>query len=78
MPPTSRLTRWLTPFFQSDYRLLGWLRDMLMGPACALGPVRREMLCTMIGIKTALIAGELPLDAIRRALPAPPKALTGF
>ena len=68
----SRLTRWLTPFFQSDYRLLGWLRDRLMGPACAFAPVRKEMLRTMLGIKTGLVSGELPLETIRARLPPAP------
>jgi uncharacterized iron-regulated protein len=37
-------TRWLAPFFQSDQDWLGALRDAVMGPACALAFVRREML----------------------------------
>jgi 2-polyprenyl-6-methoxyphenol hydroxylase-like FAD-dependent oxidoreductase len=52
-------TRWLTPFFQSDHDWLGPLRDAIMGPACALGFVRREMVRSMAGTKTGILWGSL-------------------
>jgi 2-polyprenyl-6-methoxyphenol hydroxylase-like FAD-dependent oxidoreductase len=52
-------TRWLTPFFQSDHNWLGALRDAVMGPACALGFVRREMVRSMAGTKTGILWGSL-------------------
>jgi 2-polyprenyl-6-methoxyphenol hydroxylase-like FAD-dependent oxidoreductase len=52
-------TRWLTPFFQSDHDWLGALRDAVMGPACALGFVRREMVRSMAGTKTGILWGSL-------------------
>jgi 2-polyprenyl-6-methoxyphenol hydroxylase-like FAD-dependent oxidoreductase len=52
-------TRWLTPFFQSDHDWLGALRDAVMGPACALAFVRREMVRSMAGTKTGILWGAL-------------------
>ncbi|MEM9187688.1 MAG: NAD(P)/FAD-dependent oxidoreductase [Myxococcota bacterium] len=62
------MTRWLTPFFQSDVTALGWLRDLFMGPVCAIGPARQQMIRTMAGIKRGLIRPSM-------ALPPPPKGL---
>jgi 2-polyprenyl-6-methoxyphenol hydroxylase-like FAD-dependent oxidoreductase len=52
-------TRWLTPFFQSDSDALGWVRDTLMGPACRIPYVRREMVRSMAGTKTGFVAGSM-------------------
>ncbi len=52
-------TRWLTPFFQSDTEPLGWLRDALLGPACAIPFVRREMVRSMAGTKTGILFGSI-------------------
>jgi 2-polyprenyl-6-methoxyphenol hydroxylase-like FAD-dependent oxidoreductase len=52
-------TRWLTPFFQSNLEPLGWARDLLMGPACRLGFVRREMVRSMAGTKTGIFTGSM-------------------
>jgi len=64
-------SRWLTPLFQSDLRLLGPVRNWLMGCACQLPFLRREMVRTMTGIKRGIVAPELPLapilTTIRRA-----------
>ena len=38
-----RLSRLATPLFQSDSRSLAWLRDHLLLPLTALGPVQRRM-----------------------------------
>jgi 2-polyprenyl-6-methoxyphenol hydroxylase-like FAD-dependent oxidoreductase len=63
-------TRGLTPFFQSDAGLLGWLRDALFRPASAIPFVRREMVRSMAGTKTGIFWGsretKMPL-----LLPAP-------
>jgi 2-polyprenyl-6-methoxyphenol hydroxylase-like FAD-dependent oxidoreductase len=64
-------TRWLTPFFQSDRLWLGRLRDALMGPACALGPIRRQMIRTMAGIKCGIFFPTLPIASIAPRLAAP-------
>lgn len=64
-------TRFLTPFFQSDLRLLGWLRDAFMGLACRLPYVRTRMLRTMCGLdRGILLADPLPLPEMPRRLQA--------
>ncbi|MBS0658369.1 MAG: FAD-dependent monooxygenase [Verrucomicrobia bacterium] len=45
-------TRWTTPFFQSDWLPLGWLRDFGFPIANAIPWSRREMVATMAGLKT--------------------------
>jgi salicylate hydroxylase len=45
-------SRWLTPFFQSESRAAGTVRDLTFGPASRLPFVRRQMLATLAGIKT--------------------------
>lgn len=52
-------TRWLTPFFQSEFEILGVLRDVLMAPASRLGFVSREMVRTMAGTKTGIFSGSM-------------------
>jgi hypothetical protein len=39
----------LTPFFQSDGRWLGVMRDAFMGPVGRLPILRREFLATLMG-----------------------------
>lgn len=70
-------TRALTPFFQSDLRPLGWVRDACMGLACKLPWVRGKMIRTMSGLERGvLFAKSLPLPAPPpRALPAPAEAV---
>ena len=46
-----RLSRWLTPLFQSDSRLLAPLRDRVFGPFGKLPLARREMLKILTGTK---------------------------
>lgn len=43
------VTRWLTPFFQSDATFLGPLRDAMMGPVTRIPPLRWLMLQSMAG-----------------------------
>ncbi len=52
--------RWLTPLFQSDSRVGGWLRDALLPLATRFGPTRRIMLETMAGIRRGVVRGSLP------------------
>ncbi len=56
-----RFTRWLTPFFQSDSRALGWIRDIGFPIAARIPFLRREMLATLAGLKTRLVGGALPV-----------------
>jgi 2-polyprenyl-6-methoxyphenol hydroxylase-like FAD-dependent oxidoreductase len=58
-------TRWLTPFFQSDVPILGFLRDHGMGMMTKLAPFRREMVRTMCGVKEGIVWGAVDID--RRA-----------
>lgn len=45
-------TRWTTPFFQSDFLPLGWLRDLAFPIIQRIPPLRRQMTATMAGGKT--------------------------
>jgi 2-polyprenyl-6-methoxyphenol hydroxylase-like FAD-dependent oxidoreductase len=45
-------TRWTTPFFQSNWLPLGWLRDAIFPVINQLPVLRREMTSTMAGGKT--------------------------
>ena len=51
-------TRWLTPFFQSDHRALGPLRDLLMSKTKWSGFAEREMVRSMCGTKTGIFTGS--------------------
>lgn len=51
----SMASRWLTPFFQSDARALGALRDAAMGPAGRVPWLRRQMLLSLAGVKTGVL-----------------------
>jgi 2-polyprenyl-6-methoxyphenol hydroxylase-like FAD-dependent oxidoreductase len=46
-----RLSRWLTPLFQSDYRVLGPLRDACFGPLSRLPFARQQTLKILAGGK---------------------------
>ena len=46
-----RLSRWLTPLFQSDFAMLGTLRDRAFGPFGQMPFARREMLKILTGTK---------------------------
>jgi 2-polyprenyl-6-methoxyphenol hydroxylase-like FAD-dependent oxidoreductase len=59
-----RMARWLTPLFQSDSRVLGWLRDLAFPVANSIPPVRRHMTRTMAGV-------ALGFGPRRLALPDP-------
>jgi len=55
------ITRWLTPFFQSDLRPLGVLRDALFGPSTSIPFVRRQMAEGMAGVSRGPLATPLTL-----------------
>jgi 2-polyprenyl-6-methoxyphenol hydroxylase-like FAD-dependent oxidoreductase len=51
-------SRWLTPLFQSDLRLLPWLRDLFMNPASSLpvmGPLTRQVL---VGVRQGWLSHQ--------------------
>lgn len=49
----------LSPFFQSDWRVLGWGRDVFL-PLMPLVPVvRRQMLLTVCGLKGGFLKGRM-------------------
>lgn len=60
-------TRWLTPFFQSDSRLGGWLRDWLFPIANRIGPMRRLMLETMAGVRRGFLRRSLAIAELAAA-----------
>jgi 2-polyprenyl-6-methoxyphenol hydroxylase-like FAD-dependent oxidoreductase len=49
-------TRFLTPFFQSNSRMLGWTRDTFMGLACSIPPISKLMISTMCGLQNGLLS----------------------
>ncbi|MCA3012317.1 MAG: FAD-dependent monooxygenase [Myxococcaceae bacterium] len=55
------VTRWLTPFFQSDAWPLGPARDAVLGAACRLPFVRQEMVAMMAGLSLGPFR-RLPLE----------------
>lgn len=59
-------TRALTPFFQSDARVLGVVRDLVFPISRWLGPLRRRMVRTMAGLDRGVIRRPIPLDELRR------------
>jgi 2-polyprenyl-6-methoxyphenol hydroxylase-like FAD-dependent oxidoreductase len=56
-----RMTRWLTPFFQSQSGTLGWVRDWLFPIGNVLPPVRRFMITTMAGVSRGPLRRNLLL-----------------
>jgi 2-polyprenyl-6-methoxyphenol hydroxylase-like FAD-dependent oxidoreductase len=56
-----RMTRWLTPFFQSDSRFLGWVRDWTFPIANRIPPVRDHMIKTMAGVSRGFVARPVEL-----------------
>jgi len=51
-------SRWLTPLFQTDWPLLGPLRDLFAGPVGAIPYVRRQSVLTVAGLKTGLFSDD--------------------
>lgn len=56
-----RMARWLTPFFQSDSRMLGVLRDWVFPIANLVPPVRNHMIKTMAGVSRGFVARPVEL-----------------
>jgi 2-polyprenyl-6-methoxyphenol hydroxylase-like FAD-dependent oxidoreductase len=56
-----RMTRWLTPFFQSSSRMLGLLRDWTFPVANVIPPLRNHMIKTMAGVSMGFVARPLRL-----------------
>lgn len=56
-----RMTRWLTPWFQSSSGMLGWLRDQIFPVANAIAPLRNQMIETMAGVSMGFVARPLKL-----------------
>lgn len=56
-----RATRWLTPFFQSDSRLLGWMRDLGFPLMRWVPPVKRLMMASMAGVACGFFGRREPL-----------------
>lgn len=54
-------SRWLTPWFQSDWRVLGPVRDVCMHPMTRVPWIKRQMVQSLAGIKTGVLSAmELP------------------
>jgi 2-polyprenyl-6-methoxyphenol hydroxylase-like FAD-dependent oxidoreductase len=64
------VNRALTPFFQGDSRLLGFLRDAFMPLAARLPWLRATMVATMCGVKRGFVRRSLPIASKALALPA--------
>ncbi len=62
------MTRALTPFFQSDSRVRGWLRDRLFPTSRWLRFLRYRMVRTMIGIDRGILRRPFPLPELLRQL----------
>ena len=62
------MTRALTPFFQGDSRVLGWLRDRIFPCSKWLRYLRYRMVRTMCGLDRGLLRGPLPLAALKQHL----------
>ncbi|MEL6328019.1 MAG: NAD(P)/FAD-dependent oxidoreductase [Planctomycetota bacterium] len=56
-------SRALTPIFQSGFEIVGPFRDLLMGPMCRVPYFRRQMLLSLVGIKTGLFGSDAGLMA---------------
>jgi len=66
-----KMTRWLTPFFQSDSRFLGWLRDWTFPIANKIPPLRDHMIKTMAGVCTGFVGRRFELPAAPKVGPMP-------
>jgi 2-polyprenyl-6-methoxyphenol hydroxylase-like FAD-dependent oxidoreductase len=53
------VTWFLSPFFQSDWRILGWGRDIALPMLPWIPVVRRQMLLTVSGLKGGFLKGKM-------------------
>jgi 2-polyprenyl-6-methoxyphenol hydroxylase-like FAD-dependent oxidoreductase len=56
-------SRWLTPFFQGDSRVLATLRDLAFPWGVRFGYLRRRMIRCMAGLETGVVRAPLRLNA---------------
>jgi 2-polyprenyl-6-methoxyphenol hydroxylase-like FAD-dependent oxidoreductase len=74
-------SRWLTPFFQSDSRLAGWLRDFSFPLLHRVPPLYKQALRTIAGVKTGLLFDKSLIDLSAPStggfLPADAQSTTG-
>lgn len=56
-----RATRWLTPFFQSDSLVLGWMRDIGFPMMRLMPAVKRLMMSSMAGVASGFLGRREPL-----------------
>ena len=49
----------LSPFFQSDWRVLGWGRDVALPLMPLIPMVKRQMLLTVCGLKGGFLKGRI-------------------
>lgn len=61
-------TRALTPLFQGDSRVLGWLRDLAFPASRWIRPLRRRMVLMMTGIERGIVRRPLPLAELTKLL----------
>ena len=59
-------TRALTPLFQSDSRVLGWMRDRIFPTSRWLGVLRRRMVRSMVGIERGFVRSPIPISDVVR------------
>jgi 2-polyprenyl-6-methoxyphenol hydroxylase-like FAD-dependent oxidoreductase len=64
-------TRALTPLFQSDSRVLGWLRDLVFPTSRLFPPLRRRMVRTMAGLDRGIVRSAISLEDLRRLALSP-------
>jgi 2-polyprenyl-6-methoxyphenol hydroxylase-like FAD-dependent oxidoreductase len=69
------MTRTLTPLFQSDSRMLGWLRDRFFPINRWLRFMRYRMVRTMVGVDRGLFRRPFPISEILRQLPVEARVL---
>jgi 2-polyprenyl-6-methoxyphenol hydroxylase-like FAD-dependent oxidoreductase len=53
------VTWFLSPFFQSDWRILAWGRDLVLPVLPHVPVVRRQMLLTVAGLKGGFLKGRM-------------------
>jgi hypothetical protein len=58
----------LTPLFQGDSRVLGWLRDRAFPASRWLRPLRRRMVMMMTGIERGIVRRPMALAELTRLL----------
>jgi 2-polyprenyl-6-methoxyphenol hydroxylase-like FAD-dependent oxidoreductase len=60
--------RLLTPLFQSDSRVLAWLRDRFFPVSRWVRPLRRRMVRTMFGVDRGILRRPLPVAELGKLL----------